>query len=246
MVSVSSSLKDTAVYEPFFIDILSNEISEQHARILVLMFKLGGYTTLKVLTDHLAIAQPTVSVRVEELVKEGLIRKNTELMPMVLVLNLTIEELAVELENRISSQRNAVTFLLKASEIENKSKISNTFFQAIQALFPNQQKLPATIAHVYLNKILTRDELYKKSDPKSKISEYLYRDFDSFISNHSEIFRILHGKQRKIEMYIQARLPLDLFAKNRLTYLESLNIHYNSLLKLLQSFLSIITKRLND
>ena len=244
MVSVSSSLKDTAVYEPFFVDILSNEISEQHARILVLMFKLGGYTTLKVLTDHLAIAQPTVSVRVEELVKEGLIRKNTELMPMVLVLSLTIEELAVELENRISSQRNAVTFLLKASEIENKSKISDTFFQAIQVLFPNQQKLPTTIAHVYLNEILTRDELYRKYAPKSKISEYLYRDFDSFISNHSEIFHVLHEKQRnqkkqrKKEMYIQARLPLDLFAKNRLTYLESLNTRYTSLLKLLQSFLS--------
>ena len=76
MVYLASPLKDTAVYEPFFMD-HDNEINEQHARILALMFKLGGYTTLNVLTDHLAIAQPTVSVRVEELVEKGLIRKNT-------------------------------------------------------------------------------------------------------------------------------------------------------------------------
>ena len=238
MVNLSSPLKDTAVYEPFFIDLFSNEISEQHARILVLMFKLGGYTTLNVLTDHLAIAQPTVSVRVEELVKEGLLRKNTELMPMVLVLNLNIKDLTLKLEKRIISQRNAVAFLLRAAELENKTKINDTFYQAIQTLFPNQQKLSRTIAHVYLNQVLTRDELYKKIDPKGKISDYLFRDFDSFITNHSDIFHVLYGKQRKNEMHIQARLPLDLFSKNRLVYLESLNIHYISLLKLLDSFLS--------
>ena len=238
MVNLSSPLKDTAVYEPFFIDLFSNEISEQHARILVLMFKLGGYTTLNVLTDHLAIAQPTVSVRVEELVKEGLLRKNTELMPMVLVLNLNIKDLTLKLEKRIISQRNAVAFLLRAAELENKTKINDTFYQAIQTLFPNQQKLSRTIAHVYLNQVLTRDELYKKIDPKGKISDYLFRDFDSFITNHSDIFHVLYGKQRKNEMHIQARLPLDLFSNNRLAYLESLNTHYISLLKLLDSFLS--------
>lgn len=238
MVNLMSPSKDTAVYEPFFIDILNNEISEQHAPILALMFRLGGYTTLNVLTDLLAIAQPTVSVRVEELVKKDLIRKNTELMPMVLVLNLTIEELAKKLQKRISSQRNAVSFLLKASELENKSKIKNTFFQAIQVLFSNQRTLPKIIAYVYLNQVLTRNELYKQLENKGEISKYSYRDYDSLILDYRDFFHILYGKQRKNEMYIQARLPLDLFAKNRLTYLESLNTHYVNLLNLLESFLS--------
>jgi hypothetical protein len=238
LVSLASPLKDTAVYEPFFIDIINNEISEQHARILALMFKLGGYTTLNVLTDHLAIAQSTVSVRVEELVKIDLIRKNTELMPMVLVLNLSIDNLANKLEKRISSQRNAVTFLLKAVELENKFKISDTLFQAIRVLYPNQQTLYTMIANVYLNQVLSRDELYKQQNPNGKISKYSYRDYDSLILNNGDIFQVLHGKQRKNEMYIQARLPLDLFAKNRLAYLESLHTHYVSLLNLLRSFLS--------
>jgi len=238
MVNLSSPLKDTAVYEPFFMDILSNKINEQHARILALMFKLGGYTTLNVLTDNLAIAQPTVSVRVEELVKKGLLRKNTELMPMVLVLHLSIENIAVELERRKISQLNAVKFLLKAAELGDKSKIKNTFFHAIEVLFPNQQTLSCMIAYVYLNQVLSRDELYKQINPNEKISKYSYKDYDSFILNHHDTFHVLYGKQRKNEMYIQPRLPLDLFAKNRLAYLESLNAYYMSLLKPLQSFLS--------
>ena len=42
LVYLTSLLKDTAVYEPFFIDIINNEISEQHARILALMSKCYG------------------------------------------------------------------------------------------------------------------------------------------------------------------------------------------------------------
>ncbi|PWI47169.1 hypothetical protein CEE45_13210 [Candidatus Heimdallarchaeota archaeon B3_Heim] len=238
MVDLSTSLKGTAGYEPFFMDILGNEVSEQHARILALMFKLGGYTTLNVLNDNLAIAQPTVSVRVEELVQKGLIRKNTELMPMVLVLLLSIDLLEIRLNKRIGSQRIAVNFLLKAVELENKSKIKDTFFQAIQVLFPNQWTLSNMIAYVYIHQMLKRDELYKQLNPNEKISEYSYKDYDSILLNLSDFFHILHGKQRKVEMYIQPRLPLDLFAKYRLAYLESLNTHYTNLLNSLQSLLS--------
>jgi hypothetical protein len=39
-------------------------------------------------------------------------------------------------------------------------------------------------------------------------------------------------------MFIQPRLPLELFAKNRLSYLESLNTYYEELLMKLNSFLS--------
>ncbi|MHA1944534.1 MAG: MarR family transcriptional regulator [Candidatus Hodarchaeales archaeon] len=238
MVSLLSPLKDTAAYEPFFMDILNNNIGEQHARILALMFKLGGYTTLNVLTDSLEIAQPTVSVRVEELVKLGLIRKNTELMPMVLVLNLRIEDLAITLERRVSSQLNAVEFLLKAARIDDKTKIKDTFLHAIQVLFPNQQTLSDMVSLVYLNQVIARDDLYKKLKPNEKITKYSYMDYDSFILNHHDLFHVLFGKQRKNEMFIQPRLPLDLFAQNRLAYLKSLKLHYTSLVTSLQSFLS--------
>lgn len=238
MVILSSPLKDTAVFEPFFMDIFNNEINEQHARILALMFKLGGYTTLNVLTDYLAIAQPTVSVRVEELVQKNLIRKNTELMPMVLVLLLNIENLATLLNTRFESQRNAVIFLQKASELDNISRVKDTFFQAIKILYPNQQILTNMIKFVYIHQVLARDELYRKLEPNGKISKYSTKDYDTIITSHGDIFHVLYGKQRKTEMYIQPRLPLNLLASNRIIYLESLTSYYKNLLGKLQSFLS--------
>ncbi|MHA2295654.1 MAG: hypothetical protein ACXAEU_24765 [Candidatus Hodarchaeales archaeon] len=44
-----------------------------------MMFKLGGFTTLNVLTEKLSIAQPTVSNRVSELEEMSYIRKNPSL-----------------------------------------------------------------------------------------------------------------------------------------------------------------------
>ena len=79
------------------IDILEDNITEQHARILALLFNLGGYTTLNVLTNLIGIAQPTVSIRVDELVKMGYIRKNTELMPIALVLLLHLDDFRLDL-----------------------------------------------------------------------------------------------------------------------------------------------------
>jgi hypothetical protein len=233
-----SPLKDTAIFEPFFMDIINNEINEQHARILALMFRLGGYTTLNVLTDHLAIAQPTVSVRVEELVQMNLIRKNTELMPMVLVLLLNIEKLATLLEKRIESQRDAVRFLQKASELDNISRVKDTFFQAITTLYPKQPILTKMIVFIYIHQILSRDALYRKLEPNGKVTKYSTKDYDTIITSHDDIFHVLYGKQRKAEMYIQSRLPLNLLASNRLVYLESLTSYYKTLLSELQSFIS--------
>ncbi len=70
-------MKEISRFEPLFMDLLEDDINEQHARILVMMFRLGGFTTLNLLTDFLPfLSQPTVSIRVAELVNKGYLRKN--------------------------------------------------------------------------------------------------------------------------------------------------------------------------
>ena len=235
-----SELEEITRFEPLFIDILSNDITEQHARILVMMFRLGGFTTLNLLTDFLPFfSQPTVSIRVAELVNKGYLRKNPELMPMALVLMVNIKDLESQLETRIQAQQNAVRFLLKTLKIKDKTVIKDLFIQALQALFPKEESLAQLIGYLYLYQILPRDDLYRivgfnGEDPEKKILEY-----DDIVTSHPETFHIIYKKQKqKKEMLIQPRIPLDSFAKNRITYLESLYSYYKRLLSELANFLT--------
>ncbi|UCE14747.1 MAG: hypothetical protein JSV04_06095, partial [Candidatus Heimdallarchaeota archaeon] len=108
MVGLSSNIKDIIRFEPLLVDLLEPKINEQHARILAMMFQLGGYTTLNVLTKKLLMAQPTVSNRVAELVEMGgFLRKNSELMPIALVLLLSVDDLELLLRNRIAAYQDA-------------------------------------------------------------------------------------------------------------------------------------------
>ncbi|UCG03916.1 MAG: hypothetical protein JSW11_08000 [Candidatus Heimdallarchaeota archaeon] len=241
-------MKEISRFEPLFTDILPDDINEQHARILVLMFRLGGFTTLNLLTDFLPfLSQPTVSIRVAELVNKGYLRKNPELMPMALVLMLTTDTLESQLERKFEVQQNAFRFLLKTLKISDKFSLKEMFIQAIQALYPKRRKfeenlakedvLPRLVAFIYLYKIIPRNDLYELVYGK-KYPIKIAKKYDSIISAHPEIFHVVYKKHQYKETLIRPQLPLDSFVKNRLTYLESLYSYYKKLLEELGNFLT--------
>ncbi|MFW9905073.1 MAG: hypothetical protein ACFFFH_12115 [Candidatus Thorarchaeota archaeon] len=235
-----SEIKEITRFEPLFIDLLNDDITEQHARILVMMFRLGGFTTLNLLTDFLPFfSQPTVSIRVAELVNKGYLRKNPELMPMALVLMLNISNLESLLEQRIEAQHNAARFLLKTLQIKQKSAMKDIFIQALQALYPKEESLAQLIAYQYLNQIIPREELYRLVGFNGEDSEKKIQAYDDILFSHLEIFHTVYKKQKqKKEMLIQPRIPLESFTKNRITYLESLYSYYKKLLLELGNFLT--------
>ncbi|MHA2225924.1 MAG: hypothetical protein ACXAC8_12005 [Candidatus Hodarchaeales archaeon] len=237
MLNQLDELNEIVRFEPILIDLL-DDINEQHSRILVMMFRLGGFTTLNVLTDYLSFAQPTVSIRVAELVNKGYLRKNTELMPMALVLLLSISDLKFTLNKRFEAQQNAVRFLQKVSKIRNKHVIMDTFVQAMHILHPKEEKLARMIAFTYLYQFLSRDELYQLVGFFEKEPEKITIEYDSIIASHNEIFHVAYRKHQKKEMFVQPRFPLNLFMRNKLVYLESLNQHYQSLLEELGNFMT--------
>jgi len=141
MNDILVDMKEILRFKPLFMDILGEKkykVNEQHAIILAMMFKLRGYTNLDILTNLLSIAQPTVSIRVNELVKWGLVRKNMELLPKVLVLLLSIEDLRILEQNKLEKQKNAAHFIQRISKIHSKKNVAETFIKAIQVLFPNE------------------------------------------------------------------------------------------------------------
>ena len=233
-------MREITRFEPLFIDLLPDGITEQHARILVMMFRLGGFTTLNLLTDFLPFfSQPTVSIRVAELVDKGYLRKNPELMPMALVLMLDTKNLEFQLRSRMEAQQNAVRFLLKTLKIKTKSTLKELFIQALQALFPKEEPLAKLIAYLYLHQILARDDLYRLVGFNGEDSKKKSLVYDDIITSHPNLFHIIYKKQKqKKEMFIQPRLPLNSFAKNRITYLESLYSYYMKLLSELGNFLT--------
>ncbi|MFX0123894.1 MAG: hypothetical protein ACFFAE_09670 [Candidatus Hodarchaeota archaeon] len=243
-----SEMKEISRFEPLFIDLAEDDINEQHARILVMMFRLGGYTTLNILTDYLPFfSQPTVSIRVAELVNRGYIRKNPELMPMALVLMLSIKALESQLIKKFEAQQNAFRFLLKTLRISNKFSIKEMFIQAIQTLFPKRKKseelfskeevLPRIVAFTYLYQILPRNELYELVY-RQMCPDKIAKEYDTIITSHPEIFHIVYKKHQYKETLIRPQLPLDSFVKNRLTFLESLYSYYKKLLSELGNFLT--------
>ncbi|MFX1283610.1 MAG: hypothetical protein ACFFB5_08140 [Promethearchaeota archaeon] len=243
MAGLSNDIKDTIKFESLLMDILRPNINEQHARILAMMFKLGGYTTLNVLTKKLTMAQPTVSNRVAELVElGGFLRKNSELMPIALVLLLTVDELELLLRNKIIAYREACQFLVQLSDISDSELGKYTFIQAIDKLYPKstsyQSYLVQLIANTYLHSPVSRNRLFQQVRSNLGESKKLEKELSSIIASHDDIFHIIHQKQQIKEMFVQPKLPLRIFAQNRLNYLESLFSYYQELLIELSDLMS--------
>jgi DNA-binding MarR family transcriptional regulator len=238
MGKISSSIEDILQYEPLLIDLLDPPITEQHIRILALMFRLGGFTTLNVLTKVATMTQPTVSNRVSELVELGYLRKNPELKPKVLVLILTIDDLTKKLKRKIELQREAAYFLRQMANIQDKTLATNTIIQAMDLLYPEDQILSRTIAYTYLYGIISRNDLFNKISKGTSESKITERVFDSLIISRTDLFHVVHQKYQKREMFLRPQLPLDLLVINRLDYLEAKNIYSNRLLLDLKNFIS--------
>jgi DNA-binding MarR family transcriptional regulator len=240
MIESLSHIQDIFSVEPLFLDIF-RDINEQHARILAMMFKIGGYTTLNILTKLVGIAQPTVSVRVQELVDKGFLRKNPELMPIVLVLLISTEDIKHALDERMRVQRNVIEFLEKVSVLKNKQIIEESLIRAFNVIFPHSPKLAKLLAYVYLEEKITREELYnlvrKLENKNEKDKGFSDRVFDSIIDAHKDWFQI--NRQKK-QFYIKSVIPLDVFAKTRLDFIELKTAYYASrLLTQLESSMTV-------
>jgi len=229
--TLSQDIEEIIAFEPLIMNALDHNVTDQHVRVLAMMFKLGGYTTLNVLTKKLAIAQPTVSNRVTDLETMGYIRKNSELKPKVLVLLLTIEDLKKKLNHKILLQRNAAAFLQEISRIKNKQVLKDTIFKAMKKLYPGEDLISKMIAFSYLHHSLSRNELLKLVTSSEKAIAKLDRKIDIILTSHPHIFNTIYYKYQKSETFIQPRLPLDSFAKSRLYWLESIHQNQNELLE---------------
>jgi predicted CopG family antitoxin len=242
MVQLSKNLLDIVKFEPLFIDVLKEEIPEfnhQHARILAMMFKLGGYTTLNVLTELINLAQPTVSLRVQELVDYRLIKKNSELMPMALVLLIDVPDIYQKLSVIKESQESATDFIKRiiSKRIEIKV-VLQTFIQAIKALYPDQEKLAEMIAYTYVNPNISRDQLYETigfdDQDQKKVSKY----YDEILTSNQDIFQIIYQKQKRKETFINPKLPLSDFIVFRKNYLNLTFSYYEKLLDEMRAYSS--------
>ena len=169
MPELPSYIQEIIPIEAFLLDIYQ-DLNEQHARVLAMILRLGGYTTLNLLTKLLGIAQSTVSVRVQELVDQEYLRKDPELMPNVLVLITSTGDLKQASDTLISTQQHATKFLEKASSLTNKQLVEKAFFHAVDILFPQSPKLAKLITWVYMKKIITRTP---KAKNIIKLKKYL-------------------------------------------------------------------------
>ncbi|MFW9995767.1 MAG: hypothetical protein ACFFD4_27255 [Candidatus Odinarchaeota archaeon] len=229
MQGLSSDIKESIAFEPLIADVLTH-VNNQHVRILTMMFKLGGYTTLNVLTEKLAIAQPTVSNRVAELEEMGYLRKNSEMKPKALVLLLGAADLEILLKKRIEARHNAAGFLQELSGIRNIKLLEATFLQAMDTLYPGDNRMARMIAFTYLYQLLPVKKLIKLVSSTNGDVKKLSREIGVVIDTHPEIFQVIYQKHQKASTFIQPRLPLDLFVKSRLVILEAIHVHYEILL----------------
>ena len=239
MPELPSHIQEILPIESFLLEIFQ-DLNEQHARILAMIFRLGGYTTLNLLTKLLGIAQSTVSLRVRELVDQGYLRKNPELMPNVLVLIISIDDLMQSLNTLFTTQQNALKFLEKTSKLSNKQLVEKSFIHAFDVLFPRSPKLAKLIMWVYMKEIISRHELYnlvREIEQKKKQDKgFSNRVFDSIIDAHNEWFQIVH---QKAESYIKPVLPLNLYSKIRKNVLKNKFEYYTNLLGQIESFMTV-------
>jgi DNA-binding MarR family transcriptional regulator len=239
MPELSSHVQEILPIESFLSNILP-DLNEQHARVLAMIFRLGGYTTLNLLTKLLGIAQSTVSVRVQELVDQGYLRKNPELMPITLVMLATIEDLKQALGTLSSTQRNAAKFLEKSSKLQNKQLVEKFFTHAFDVLFPQSPKLAKLITWTYMKEIISRKELYDRvrmlEQKEEKEKGFSDRVFDSIIEAHNEWFQTIRQKK---ETYIKPVYPLDLYSKIRMDILREKHSYYSDLLHQIEQFMNV-------
>jgi DNA-binding MarR family transcriptional regulator len=239
MPDLPSHIQEILSIEAFLLEIYQ-DLNEQHARVLAMIFRLGGYTTLNLLTRLLGIAQSTVSVRVQELVDQGYLRKNPELMPIVLVLLTSIDDLRLLLRTLISTQQKAAKFLEKISVISNKQLVEKSCTHAFDVLFPQSPKLAKLITWVYMKEIISRNELYNRVRmlelKEEKDKGYSDRVFDSIIESNKEWFQIIRQKK---ETYIKPKLPLDLFSRIRIEILKEKYSYFTDLLTQIESFMTV-------
>ena len=187
MPELPSHIQEILPIESFLLEIYQ-DLNEQHTRVLAMLFRLGGYTTLNLLTKLLGIAQSTVSVRVQELVDQGLLRKNPELMPIVLVLLTSSDDLNELINTKITTQQQAIKFLEKASILTDKHLVEKKFLHAFDILLPHSSKLAKLSAWVYLKEIVSRDELYnlvRKMEQKEEM-ERLHKLLDDTLQDTRE------------------------------------------------------------
>ncbi|MFW9854943.1 MAG: hypothetical protein ACFFFG_07770 [Candidatus Thorarchaeota archaeon] len=220
MDSLPIDLQDTVRFEPLIHDLYEGKINEQHARILAVLFKLGGYTTLNTLPGLLKMGQPTISIRVDELVNMGLVRKNTELMPMSIVLLISPATLHQKTQERIKKVRYASEFLIKVSDVPDKVSIKELIERALNILFPKEKKTPQILSSSYVYP----DKLVEYNESPDEVSDYIH---------------VLTQKgKRPLLRYSRPALPLALCARSRLSYHEAKYEYYTSLIEELTNYVS--------
>ncbi len=238
MSQLSKHLKTTVPFEPLIMDALSignNGITEQHARILASLFKLGGYTTLNVLVSLVKFAQPTVSLRVQELEDYGYLRKNPEMIPTPLVMDITPNELRERLNWRSKTQSNAMEFLLKLhTEGIQYSTVQDTFIKAFRILFPHNQDLANLLAYTYIYPNLSREKIFELLKSEEEKPSKVYEEL---LTTRGDIFHVVHRKKKKSDINLRPRLPLTKLLEYHKFYLDTLNNHYHSQLEDLDEFM---------
>ncbi len=238
MSNLSKHLQTTVPYEPLLLDALKGEdngITEQHARILASLFKLGGYTTLNVLVSLVKFAQPTVSLRVQELENYGYLRKNPEMIPTPLVLTLNTTDLKDHLDQKATTQRNAIDFLFKIhNEGIEYSSVHDTFVKAFRILYPHDLDFADLLAYTYLHLNISSIKLLKLLNAKKKFTS---KNYEELLASGNDVFHIIHKKQKKSDINIRPRLPLDKLLQHRKYYLEMVSNHYSKQLEELSTFM---------
>ena len=230
-------LKELAKFEPLLISLLEPKISEQEARILALLFKNGGYFTLNAISGLLDIAQPTVSIRVSELTAKGFVKKNEELMPIVLVLQIDNQTLLRSLNEKKNVLSNSISFLKKSENIIDQKRLVPYLEKAFKALFPLNKLTGRMLAHLYNNGIMSRNELYSKLYPRDKLTKNIESKLDQLLLYQNEYIQPLYKKYQKNETYFFPRLPLNQLLVARSSYLNELYQYYNKLIQELANYL---------
>ncbi|MHA1990408.1 MAG: helix-turn-helix transcriptional regulator [Candidatus Hodarchaeales archaeon] len=237
MVVIEEELKEISKFEPLLMQLLEPRINEQEARILSLIFRNGGYIPLNSISQRIGIAQPTVSNRVKDLTNKGFLRKNEELMPIVLVLLINCDKLKEYLESKKLSLKNAVLFLEKSKELVKDLKIQEMTERALNHLFPEDNIMSKIILEISKNKIISRDVLYSNIFVGEKIDQKTKEKVDLLIQNNNDFIQTVYKKFQKKEMFFCMKIPIGSIIEIRTLHLNKTYNYYFALLDELKDFM---------
>ncbi|MFW9992464.1 MAG: helix-turn-helix transcriptional regulator [Candidatus Odinarchaeota archaeon] len=235
MVDLPERLVNISRYEPLLMYLLGPDITDLEARILALVFQLGGYTNMSSIIQILGVSQSTVSLNVAKLVEQGYIRKNAELMPMTLVLLLNAVDLRKRLSEMVSGQESAYNFFERVAGVEKKEVLKDTILRAFQVLYPGMGCLPEILTQLYTNGLLSRFELLNNIGFDKKNPKHI-RFFDETVNRYTDVIQTFYRKYRKNDMYYRHKIPLHMLAKNRFNYLQLLSDYFSNLLAKLEDY----------